>query len=83
MTILHIFKAQRTLRDLEIPTTTLQIEREIPNSNDLKEAEQIYQKEAETICEALYKSLPGGTFDHLVIEMLKRKVSLFKVSHSE
>lgn len=39
----------------------------------------IYQNEAETLCEALWRSLPGGTVDALLREMLLRRASKFRV----
>ena len=60
----------------------LYITDDIPYFHHLGEAQVFYQRQAIEIMEA-FKSLPGGVFDALLVEMMKRKVSLFSVSHFE
>lgn len=81
MKTIHIQKAQRTLTDFPVPDTTIVIELEIKDAESLHEAAKAYQADARKLCEALYESLPGGTFDQLLVEMLRRKASHFKVSY--
>jgi len=83
MPTLKIYKAQRTIKDLEVKSAEIVIDEEIPNVHTLAAADGIYALQAFCLCEALEASLPGGTFDHLLIEMMKRKVSHFKVSYKE
>lgn len=76
-----IHKAQRTLKDVEVPDTRIFIDQEIPDYKTLSDASFAYQSDARELCDALQNSLPGGTFDHLLVEMMSRKVSFFKVIH--
>lgn len=38
-------------------------------------------QDAKHIADALYASLPGGTFDRLIVLLLERKISHFVVRH--
>lgn len=83
MRVLNIFKAQgvgrRTVDDL-----TIQVVRELPQpSIGLADNRPIFEKEAEAMAEALHQSLPGGTFDRLLIALLKRKASDLIVPYGE
>jgi len=42
-----------------------------------------YTKEADWIESALWKSLPGGTYDRLAAAILKRTASLYHLSHGD
>ena len=44
------------------------------------EVEAVFRDDATAICEALYHSLPGGTFSRLLGLMLKKRASQFIVS---
>lgn len=39
-------------------------------------------QDAKQIADALHASLPGGTFDRLIVLLLERKISHFVVRHS-
>jgi hypothetical protein len=41
---------------------------------------EILKSEGEAICEALYAHLPGGVIDQLLVALLIRKASLFRVT---
>lgn len=45
-----------------------------------KEARILFDLEGATIAEALIQSLPGGTIDALLVELMRRRASLFAVS---
>ena len=47
----------------------------------LNEVGQFFDLEAQKLFDALYNSLPGGTFDRLTGLMLAKKASHFIVSH--
>jgi hypothetical protein len=80
---LGLYKAQPTLKALPIESIEIHIDQEVPDAKTLEDADNIYKNEAFLLCNALESTLPGGTFDHLLVEMLKRKASHFKVSHKE
>lgn len=83
MKTVQIYKAQRTIKAIGIPSVTIVIDTEMPETDNLKEAGTIYTGDAAAICDALEKSLPGGTFDRLVLFLLEKTVSHFSVSHKE
>lgn len=47
----------------------------------LEQFVQVFEDQAKDIEEALYGSLPGGTYDRLLGRMLQRKASHFLVTH--
>lgn len=40
-----------------------------------------YQEQAVRIVDALAKGIPGGLFDHLSAEMMRRQASVYRVPH--
>ena len=82
MKTLQIHKAQQTLPDVEVPSVSVVIDEEIQDYT-LKEAQLKYRLDAAYLCDFLHDALPGGTFDKLLIAMLERKASHFKVTHSK
>ena len=44
-----------------------------------EEAKNYYRTTAKFLCDALVESLPGGTLDALLVELMSRKVSLLRV----
>lgn len=79
MTEISICKAQ-PLGSIRAPNTTIEIASEIPPFPSLLEAREFYQKQAILLADALFQSLPGGTLDELMAELMKRRASYFKVS---
>lgn len=73
----EIYKADPTAGEVE--TIHIEISPKLPISikMPLSEAMEIFQEEAEKLCDALLASLPQGTSDRLLAELLKRKASLF------
>ena len=77
-----VYRAQKvwqTVPDLSITTVE-----ELPNliatrTDALAEGMAIFRRQAKEIADALYTSLPGGTLDQLLREMLERKASHFFV----
>lgn len=42
-------------------------------------AREFYQAEGKALANAIFDSLPGGTIDQLILEMLTRRASMFRV----
>ena len=61
------------------PDTTIVIAGEPDERKTLRESKIFYGMQARKIADALYESLPGGTLDHLVAEMMQRQASLLMV----
>jgi hypothetical protein len=81
MKFISIYKAQ-DIGNNKIEDARIMIEcalPEIKGDNWLQVTENIYKSEAELLNKTLLNSLPGGTYDQLLIEMLKTKASHFKV----
>jgi hypothetical protein len=62
-----------------IPSFFIEIETELEAELTLEESRVIYQSEAKKLADALFASLPGGTIDALMVEMMTRKVSLLAI----
>ncbi len=79
--------------DAQIPRVTINIHGDVPElppflpgqtvAESLAPVDAIYQQDATAIAGALSASLPGGTFDRLIVELLKMKVSHFRVPWSD
>jgi len=83
---IKIYKAQ-PIEDKKAESINIIIDKEIPNIEDMaldgrfsyNVARKIYKNQGEMIGNALYNSLPGGTIDELLIFLLEKKASFFKV----
>ena len=76
-----INKAQATTNKKdEVQDTTINICGQFPQFDNLKEAAEFHDKNAEKLVETLYRVLPGGTFDRVVVRMLQKKLGHFVVS---
>lgn len=66
------------------PDASIHIRDEMPSFGSGKEwvdnARTLYRSEAKAIADALSNSLPGGTLDQLLAELLRRKASLLIVT---
>ena len=63
------------------PTSvTIKIENSLPllQPSFGTDVEEIYNEDAESLAWALFYSLPQGTFDRLIIKLMKRKVNLYR-----
>lgn len=56
---------------------------EIPKILDAGKARTLYKEQGETLAEALWSALPGGTLDILIARLLERRASLFRVPFGE
>lgn len=79
METVQIYKGQPVGAQI-VKSVTIEIATEIPvaTSDELLDGERLmYQQQAELLCNALLGSLPQGTTDRLLAELLRRKASLF------
>lgn len=76
---IQIMKADQ-IGDTEVKPITIVIGASLPHISDhgVNPVEEAYDYDADLLCGALLYSLPQGTFDRLVIKMLKRKVSVYR-----
>ena len=75
--IQHFPKAEpidQTIHDYNIV-----IDDKLQRFDDLNDQRKYFAETAERLEGALYHSLPGGVYDALLVEMMRRKVSLFAV----
>jgi hypothetical protein len=77
MKTIRIYKAQPITSDKDVESVTIHINAEIPHAESLEDAEDSYQSDADQLADSLFKSLPQGTADRLLIALLKRKTSLY------
>ncbi len=69
----------------EVPQLTIVFYLELPTieNSTLQIMSDLYKEEAEKIIDKMLKSLPGGLFDAIMIEMLDKKRSLLAVPFIE
>lgn len=79
-TQIEIHKAQ-PIGKHAAPNVVISIDTTVPSQDTLEEAGEVYFKDAWLLGNALEESLPGGTFDRLVVYLLQRKVSHFIIPH--
>jgi hypothetical protein len=77
MKIVAILKAQPTVDPIE--AVKIIIGAEIPEIKNLEEARNFYIEQGKELADVLCSTLPGGTLDQLICELLTRKASLFRV----
>lgn len=65
----------------EVPSLAIVFDQEVPDFEHLDDGRMAYRDAAKEIVEAMGKSLPGGLFDAILVEMMRAKVSLFRVPH--
>ncbi len=69
-----------------VPDLTIVATETVPALPDIldeyaREYEELYSAQACEIADRLQASLPGGTWDRLLAEMMKRQASLYRVRH--
>ncbi len=75
---IYIYKAQ-PIGDSKVEQTNIIIKNKLPKFNDIETSRSFFTDEAQKIEETLFNTIPGGTYDRLLGEMLKRKASSFVV----
>lgn len=77
---IEIYKADVGVRGPEIPNLRIVATKTIPSHSVRVYAElgsrPFFQRQAEMISKALFRSLPGGTLSALTVEFLKHELSV-------
>jgi hypothetical protein len=81
VTRVSLFKAQDTVRDQPVPSLEIVAYHAIPDSPTLEAAAEAFQADAKQVVTAMLASLPGGTVDQILVELLRAKASHFVVPH--
>lgn len=87
MRTVTVCKALPLTPDRPTPEVTISVTELVPDlhgttiDEDGQIADRFYRAEAQQIAEALCASLPGGTFDRLVVLLLDMKSSQLKVAY--
>jgi len=76
MKIVAILKAKPGSSPIE--PTKIVMDEEIPDMT-LTEAREFYIEQGQELADVLCQTLPGGTLDQLICELMTRKASLFRV----
>jgi len=82
MRTLQIKRAQG-IGDQAVPPITIVIDREIESPRTVADAGTSFAREGVTLAKALIETLPGGTVDALLGELLKKRASLLLVSFED
>ncbi len=83
MKTIEIYVGQPIGND-EVQPLAIILKNTFPDCKDkdwMEKSKSLFKSEAEKLEKILIDSLPGGTYDALLGEMLKRKASCFVVSH--
>ena len=72
-----IAKATPIGKESSVVNTTIQITDNLPDYVSLEQSTEFFTLQAMQLSEALFNSLPQGTMDRLLAEMMKRKSSLY------
>lgn len=78
----NVYRAQPLgdrVPDMCIATNGVMPDSTAKGTATLEEGMTIFKRQAKELADALYASLPGGTLDQLLREMLERKASQFVV----
>lgn len=79
-----IYRAEDTTRESEdVPNATLTISSPPPKQETLDDSRTFYRQQARALHDVLARTLPGGTLDALLGELLERKASLFRIRMPE
>ncbi|MEN6466080.1 MAG: hypothetical protein ABFD62_12930 [Syntrophaceae bacterium] len=80
MKTIAIFKAHPTIGPVE--SATIIMDEEVPTfapPATLETVRDLYIDQGKKLADVLCSTLPGGTLDQLICELLTRKASLFRV----
>ena len=80
---ISINKAQAILSDTEVESVTISLTKPVPDCKDLQQQAEFFDCEAELLAKTLSDTLPAGTMDRLIVELLKSRLSLFLMSYGE
>lgn len=75
---LDLCKQEPLHRSEPIPDLLIHVHVALPTA-DGSQAELAYARDAARLAGALWDALPGGTIDRLIVELMDRRASLFRV----
>ena len=61
------------------PALTIKAHEQISEDHSLNSARALHNRQGTELAEALLQSLPGGTVDVLLVELMRRRASLLSV----
>lgn len=73
MSHVYVYKANAINDKMHILSKTIHIETELPSFDTIAESDAVLGLDADKIAEVLYNSLPGATFDRLLVNMLQQR----------
>jgi len=78
MKTVNIYKAQG-IADKKVESVLLQFNVEMPEFKSMQQSMGIFQSESMELADVLCSTLPGGTLDRLIAELLQRRATSFVV----
>lgn len=73
--VLSLHRRESLFRDEIVPPATLYIDGDLPPEC----GPDVYEKDATALVDLLWDSLPGGTIDQVLAQLMGRRVSLLRV----
>lgn len=61
------------------PRLTIEVHEQIHDVGSLEEARVLHSRQGTALADAILASLPGGTVDALLVELMRRRASLLSV----
>lgn len=74
----RIFRAGN-VGDMVPPKLTIEVSEQIHDVATLEEARELHARQGSALADAIMESMPGGTVDALLAELMRRRASLFSV----
>lgn len=62
-----------------VPSATITIDAELPRDRNPREAAELHMRDARRLATVLLATLPGGTVDALMAELMTRRASQLRV----
>lgn len=82
---LEIHKAS-DINGSEVPSLTIVAKEPIGivlTDEGLKDSRELHRRQAKLVSDALFASLPGGTMDEMIAELMRRRASILSVPFTE
>lgn len=61
------------------PKLVIEVDTQIHEAPSLSEARRLHCEQGKALADAMLESIPGGTMDALLVELMKRKASLLSI----
>jgi hypothetical protein len=78
-----VHKASPIVHTQPTPDVTISIADQISDNLELADLQKVFVNDARALERALFDSLPGGTYDQLLLLMFKRQATLRIIPHAE